>query len=262
MGTSSVDSPVSGRGVVVTGAGNGIGRALATRLAAEGARVVVNDLDAEACTKVAEDIGGVAAPGDAATVEGVSVLIKTARDALGEIDIYFANAGVETGARDRDDDWQRSWDVNVMAHVRAFRELAPTWLARGEGRFVATVSAAGLLTMLGSAPYSVTKHGALAHAEWLSATYGDRGITVQCICPQGVRTNMLPEDTAAGRVLLGDSVIEPEDVASVVMEALRDDRFLILPHPEVQTYYELRARDTNKWLRGMRRLQQRITELS
>lgn len=254
--------PVDGLGVVVTGAGNGIGKALATRLAAEGARVLVNDLDADACARVACEISGVSCPGDAASSEGVSALVRAARQSLGEVDIFFANAGVETGARDAEADWLRSWDVNVMAHVRAFRELASSWLERGRGRFVPTVSAAGLLTMLGSAPYSVTKHAALAHAEWLSATYGDRGITVQCICPQGVRTNMLPEDTPAGRVVLGDSVIEPEQVADVVMEALADDRFLVLPHPEVQGYYELRGRDTDKWLRGMRRLQQRISEQS
>lgn len=253
---------VDGLGIVVTGAGNGIGKALATRLATEGARVVVNDLDGDACARVARETGGVSCPGDAATGEGVSALVRVARQRLGAVDVFFANAGVETGARDGEVDWQRSWDVNVMAHVRAFRELAPSWLERGKGRFVPTVSAAGLLTMLGSAPYSVTKHAALAHAEWLSATYGDQGITVQCVCPQGVRTKMLPEDTPAGRAVLGDSVIEPEQVADVVLEALMDDRFLILPHPEVQGYYELRARDTDKWLHGMRRLQQRISDLS
>lgn len=222
--------------------------------------MVVNDLDEHACRLVATELGAVAAPGDAASASGVSELVATAEEALGGIDIFFANAGIETGGRDSDEDWQRSWDVNVMSHVRAFRELAPAWLERGEGRFVATVSAAGLLTMLGAAPYAATKHAALAHAEWLSATYGDRGITVQCLCPQGVRTRMVRLDTAEGQVILGPTLIEPEDVADTVVSALEDDRFLILPHPEVQTYYELRARNTDNWLRGMRELQRRIDD--
>lgn len=249
-----------GPGIVITGAGHGIGRALARRMTAEGARVVVNDLDAQACEAVATELGATSVPGDAADSEGVADLVARSHEALGGIDIFFANAGIETGGRDSDEDWQRSWDVNVMSQVRAFRELAPAWLQRGEGRFVATVSAAGLLTMLGAAPYAATKHAALAHAEWLSATYGDRGITVQCLCPQGVRTRMVRLDTAEGQVILGPTLIEPEDVADTVVAALADDRFLILPHPEVQTYYELRARNTDKWLRGMREVQRRVDE--
>ena len=143
-----------GPGIVITGAGHGIGRALARRMTAEGARVVVNDLDAQACEAVATEVGAIAAPGDAADSEGVADLVARSHEALGGIDIFFANAGIETGGRDSDEDWQRSWDVNVMSQVRAFRELAPAWLQRGEGRFVATVSAAGLLTMLGAAPYA------------------------------------------------------------------------------------------------------------
>lgn len=247
-----------GAGVVVTGAGNGIGRALARRLAAEGARVVVNDLDGEACREVAEEIGGLALPGDAAAADAIDGLISQSRDYLGEIDIFFANAGIETGGRDSDEDWQRSWDVNVMSHVRAFRTLAPEWLERGRGRFIPTVSAAGLLTMLGAAPYAATKHAALAHAEWLSATYGHRGITVQCICPQGVRTAMVRLDTPEGQLILGPTLIEPEDVAEVVVASLADGRFLILPHPEVANYYELRARHPDRWLQGMRGIQQEI----
>jgi NAD(P)-dependent dehydrogenase (short-subunit alcohol dehydrogenase family) len=221
---------------------------------------VLNDLDVQACQQVASELAAIAVPGDAADPAGVADLVTRADEALGGIDIFFANAGIETGGRDTDDDWQRCWEVNVMSHVRAFRELAPTWLARGEGRFVATVSAAGLLTMLGAAPYAATKHAALAHAEWLSATYGDRGITVQCLCPQGVRTDMVRLDTAEGRLILGPTLIEPEVVADEVVAALADDRFLILPHPEVQTYYELRARDTDRWLRGMREVQRRVDE--
>ncbi|MGH3316017.1 MAG: SDR family oxidoreductase, partial [Nocardioidaceae bacterium] len=234
---SEVD--VQGAGVVITGAGHGIGRAVARRLAKEGARVVVNDLDAEAAAAVADEIGGYAAPGDAASERGVEALLSRATADLGAIEAYFANAGVAagTGLDSAEDDWQRSFEINVMAHIRAARALVPQWLERGGGRFVATVSAAGLLTMLGGAPYSVSKHAALAHAEWLSATYGHRGITVQCICPQGVRTQMLADAGPAGEVLMAATALEPEDVADVVMEALRDDRFLVLPHPEVADYY-------------------------
>jgi NAD(P)-dependent dehydrogenase (short-subunit alcohol dehydrogenase family) len=145
-----------------------------------------------------------------------------------------------------------------MAHVRAAEQLLPGWLARGDGRLVVTASAAGLLTMLGTAPYSVTKHAAVGYAEWLAATYGHRGLKVHCVCPQGVRTGMLAGSGRAGDVVLRDTAIEPDDVAEAVWSGMRDGRFLILPHPEVAGYYTLRAGDTDKWLRGMNRLQQRI----
>nr|BFE74653.1 hypothetical protein GCM10020092_079540 [Actinoplanes digitatis] len=185
--------PVVGQRVVVTGAGHGIGRALATRLAAEGAQVVVNDLDAAAATRVADDIGGHAVIGDAASEAGVTALVDAARHHLGGIDIWFANAGIDRGEglQASEADWAAALDVNVLAHVRAARLLVPEWLERGAGRFVVTASAAGLLTMLGSPTYSVSKHAAVAFAEWLSATYRHRGVVVQAICPQGVRTRML-----------------------------------------------------------------------
>jgi NAD(P)-dependent dehydrogenase (short-subunit alcohol dehydrogenase family) len=254
---------VNGAGVVVTGAGAGIGRALARGLAAAGARVVVNDLNFEAATAVAREIGGFPAPGDAAGEEAVRALIATARDCLGEIDIYCSNAGIGagTGPDAPEPDWQRSWDVNVMAHVRASRELLPAWLERGRGCFVVTASAAGLLTMLGAAPYSVTKHAAEAYAEWLAATYRHRGLVVHCICPQGVKTRMLAESGEAGKVVLQDAAIEPEQVADALLAGMAAGRFLILPHPEVHGYYGLRAGDTDKWLRGMNRMQQRIEEV-
>lgn len=252
---------VHGAGVVVTGGGNGIGRALARRLAAGGARVVVNDLDAGAAKVVADEVGGLAVPADVSTEDGVQALIAAARDHLAEVDIYCSNAGVAGGGHDAADAvWQQAWDVNVMAHVRAARELLPGWLARGGGRFVVTASAAGLLTMLGAAPYSVTKHAAVGYAEWLAATYGHRGIDVHCICPQGVRTAMLAGSGRAGEVVLQDRAIEPEVVANALWEGMSDGRFLILPHPEVAGYYALRASDTDKWLRGMRGLQQRIEQ--
>ena len=247
---------VSGAGVVVTGGGGGIGRAVARRLAADGARVVVNDLDAGAAAAVAAEINGFAAPGDAGTEQGVAQLVKAATGFLGEIDIYCSNAGTAAGAgpETADDVWQRAWEVNTLAHVRAARLLLPGWLARGTGTFVVTASAAGLLTMLGGAPYSVTKHAAVGFAEWLAATYAHRGLAVHCLCPQGVRTSMLAGSGRAGDVVLADSAIEPEQVA----DALAEGRFLVLPHSEVHDYYVHRATDTDRWLRGMSRLQQRI----
>jgi NAD(P)-dependent dehydrogenase (short-subunit alcohol dehydrogenase family) len=254
---------VEGSGVVVTGGGAGIGRALARRLAAGGARVVVNDLDAAAASAVAGEIGGYAVPGDAATEQGVRDLIAAARGHLGEIDIYCSNAGIATGAGPDtpEETWQRAWEVNVMAHVRASRELLPAWLRRGQGCFVVTASAAGLLTMLGSAPYSVTKHAAEAYAEWLAATYAHRGLAVHCICPQGVRTSMLAGSGRAGQVVLKEAAIEPEQVGDALWDGLADGRFLILPHPAVRDYYARRAGDTDRWLRGMNRLQRRIEEI-
>jgi NAD(P)-dependent dehydrogenase (short-subunit alcohol dehydrogenase family) len=251
---------IKGAGVVVTGAGSGIGRALARGLAAAGARVVVNDLNVEAATAVAAEIGGYPAPGDATEPE---VLIAAAREYLGEIDIYCSNAGIAVGAGPDAPDaaWQQSWDVNVMAHVRASRELLPAWLERGRGCFVVTASAAGLLTMLGTATYSVTKHAAESYAEWLAATYAHRGLVVHCICPQGVKTRMLAESGEAGKVVLQDAAIEPEQVAEALLAGLAAGTFLILPHPEVQGYYQMRATDPDRWLRGMNRMQQRIEEV-
>jgi NAD(P)-dependent dehydrogenase (short-subunit alcohol dehydrogenase family) len=251
---------IQGQGVGVTGAGRGIGRAIAGRMAAQGAEVVVNDLDSEAVDRVAEEIGGYAVPGDAATEDGVTALLAAARERLGTVDVYFANAGVDVGRGldSAEQDWARAFEVNVMAHVRAARELVPAWLTSGGGRFVVTASAAGLLTMLGGAPYSVTKHAAVAFAEWLSATYGHRGVTVQVICPQGVRTRMLDGAGPLQEILSHDTALEPEQVADTVWHALQDDRFLILPHPEVADYYALRASDTERWLAGMRKLQRRL----
>jgi NAD(P)-dependent dehydrogenase (short-subunit alcohol dehydrogenase family) len=255
-------SPVTieGAGVVVTGGGAGIGRAVARRLAEGGARVAVNDVDPAAAALVAAEIGGYPVPGDVGNAEGVRELIAAARGHLGEIDIFCSNAGIAEGEGPDAPEaaWQRSWEVNVLAHVRASRELLPGWLRRGSGCFIVTVSAAGLLTMLGAAPYSVTKHAAEAYAEWLAATYRHRGLTVHCICPQGVKTRMLDASGEAGKVVLADAAIEPEQVAEALWAGMADGRFLILPHPEVHGYYELRASDTDRWLRGMNRLQQRI----
>ncbi|WP_033294021.1 SDR family oxidoreductase [Amycolatopsis jejuensis] len=250
-------------GVVVTGGGGGIGAALARRFAADGARVVVADLDGDRAAEIAAEVGGTAFAGDVASESGVTDLITAARRTLGEIDIYCANAGVAPfgGANADDDSWALAWDVNVMAHVRAARALLPPWLERGKGHFIATVSAAGLLTSLGSAPYSVTKHGALAFAEWLSATYRHRGITVQAICPQGVRTAMLEETGERGKLLMGASAIEPDQVVDALFTAIAENRFLVLPHEEVAGYYALRATETDRWLGGMNKLQRKMEQL-
>ncbi|MEU6008483.1 SDR family oxidoreductase [Streptomyces sp. NPDC047453] len=243
---------VQGAGVVVTGAGGGIGAALARRFAAEGARVVVNDLDADRAASVAGEIGGIAVPGDA------SEAVAAARDALGgTVDVYCANAGLGSGGSEAAGEqvWAQAWDVNVMAHVRAAEALLPGWLERGSGRFVSTVSAAGLLTMIGAAPYSVTKHGAYAFAEWLSLTYRHRGIKVHAICPQGVRTDMLAATGSAGDLVLQPTAIEPEDVADALLEGIAEGRFLILPHPEVAGFYRARAADPDRWLTNMNHIQ-------
>jgi NAD(P)-dependent dehydrogenase (short-subunit alcohol dehydrogenase family) len=188
--------------------------------------------------------------------------VAAARKHLGSIDIYFANAGVDLGKGldSSPQDWARALEVNLMAHVRAAQRLVPTWLQEGRGRFVVTASAAGLLTMLGNAPYSVSKHGAVAFAEWLSATYGQRGITVQVICPQGVRTQMLDHAGPLRELLSHDVALEPEQVAETVWQALQDNRFLVLPHPEVKSYYQFRATNTERWLDGMGKLQRRLDQ--
>ncbi|EFF90208.1 MULTISPECIES: SDR family oxidoreductase [Streptomyces] len=248
---------VQGAGVVVTGAGGGIGAALARRFAAGGAKVVVNDLDAARAAAVAEEIGGIALPGDA------SAIADEARNALGgAVDVYCANAGLASGGSEAagEEVWAQAWDVNVMAHVRAAEALLPHWLERGAGRFVSTVSAAGLLTMIGAAPYSVTKHGAYAFAEWLSLTYRHRGIKVHAICPQGVRTDMLAATGSAGDLVLQPTAIEPEDVADALFKGIEEDRFLILPHPEVAGFYQARAADPDRWLTGMNHLQRKWEE--
>ena len=263
MGHASLE----GRGVVVTGAAGGIGRALATRAVAEGARVVVNDVDADLLATTADEIGAVAVPGDCASAEGVEELVATATHALGRIDVYCANAGIDRTSPDSlqlpDAEWARMIDVNVMGHVRAARTLVPQWLADGRGgRFVVTASAAGLLTMIGAAAYSTTKHAAVGFAEWLSVTYGDRGIAVQAICPQGVQTAMLDQAGPLKDLLSHDEALAPSAVAEAWIASLEDDRFLVLPHPEVAGYYAARAASTDRWLVGMRRLQTKVDGLS
>ncbi len=243
--------------VVVTGGGNGIGRALCRRFAAERAKtVVVADVDADAAQHVANEIGGLAIAADVAREADVVRLVAQVTTHHGPIDLFCSNAGI---AVDGDEytpaaDWQRCWDVNVMAHVYAARAVLPAMLSRGQGYLLQTVSAAGLLTHPHSATYAVTKHAALAFAEWLAIAYGDRGIKVSALCPQGVRTGMLQRASANGRTFLTDSALEPEQVADDVVKGLADERFLILPHPEVAEYVRRKASDLERWMQGMRRI--------
>ena len=262
---------LSDRHVVVTGGGSGIGRALALRAAREGARgVVVADLDGEKAQDVARRIGdGAFGVGcDVADDDQVGDLLARARDTFGPIDLFCANAGVAVGTdlETPDDVWDLAFAVNVRAHVLAARRLLPEWLERGEGYFLSTASAAGLLTQIGSAPYSLTKHAAVAFAEWLAITYGDRGLRVSCLCPMGVNTAMfrggldLPEDESLGlrTVTAAGQVLEPEDVADAVVDGLRAERFLILPHPEVLEFFRRKGSDYDRWIAGMRRLQAQV----
>jgi NAD(P)-dependent dehydrogenase (short-subunit alcohol dehydrogenase family) len=250
--------------VVVTGGGSGIGAELCRRFAQQGAHVVVNDLDAAAAQRVADEIGALAAPGDAATPEGVQALVDLARERFGEVDLFCANAGVAPrggpvgrGAT-TPHAWSQAFEVNVLAHVRAAEVLLPGWLARGRGHLLVTASAAGLLTMVGSAPYAVTKHAAVAFAEWLRLTYAHRGIVVQALCPQGVRTPMLAGSGQLGRALLEPDAVDVSVVGDAVLASLASGEFLVLPHPEVAAYLAAKAADPDGWLDSMNHLQQRL----
>lgn len=242
---------------VVTGGGNGIGRALSKRFAAEGAKVVVADVETEAAKKVAAEIGGTAVCANVASESDVQLLVDTVLKKHGKIDLFCSNAGigVEGDCNVPDREWQRIWDINVMAHVYAARAVLPGMLARKDGYLLQTVSAAGLLTQIGSAPYAVTKHAALALAEWLSITYGDQGIKVSALCPQGVKTRMLANAEFGGGTFLLEGALEPDQVADAVVKGIDSESFLILPHPEVLEYMRRKTGDYDRWLRGMRRLQ-------
>ena len=249
-----------GKTVVVTGGANGIGRALCRRFAGEGARaIVVADLDGAAAKQVADEIGGIAIETDVARESDVARLVTQATSDAGPIDLFCSNAGIAIsgGEESPNADWQRCWDVNVMAHVYAARHVLPSMLERGAGYLLHTVSAAGLLTHVQSATYAVSKHASLAFAEWLAVTYGDRGINVSALCPQGVRTDMLRRAAAEGRGFLVDGALEPEQVADAVVNGLAAERFLILPHPEVAEYFRRKANDYDRWLGGMRRLRRK-----
>jgi NAD(P)-dependent dehydrogenase (short-subunit alcohol dehydrogenase family) len=257
---------LAGKHVVVTGAGSGIGRACATRFAAEGARVVAADLDEARVGVVAEDIGALAVGANVGREADIVALIATAQEHNGPIDLFFSNAGVPGpggGPEAPDDELQATWEINVMAHVWAARALLPGWLERGDGYLLSTASAAGLLTQVSAMAYSITKHAAVSLAEWLSITYGDAGIKVSCLCPQGVRTPMLDvalEDPIGAAPLLAGGLLDPEDVAAAVVAGVRDERFLILPHEVVADHLALKGAQPERWLRGMRKLVRQARE--
>lgn len=267
---------IEGTVAIVTGGSGGIGSALAQRLLEHGASVVVTDLDAErvaATVASLEVVGGervVGLAADCSVETQVQALIDLAEKRFGPVDLYAANAGVGLGQglESSEADWETSIDVNLLAHVRAARLLTPGWLERGRGYFLSTASAAGLLTQIGSPTYSVTKHAAVAFAEWMSVTYGSRGIAVSCLCPMGVNTAMLnggaesDDETArmgAKAVTEAGGVLEPLEVADIVVEAIGAEQFLILPHPEVLEFYRRKSSDYDRWIAGMRRYQDTLS---
>jgi NAD(P)-dependent dehydrogenase (short-subunit alcohol dehydrogenase family) len=252
---------ISNRHIVVTGAAGGIGRALVRRFDAEGARAIVAaDRDLDGARSLVDEVGGLAVELDAGRESSVQALVDAARHAYGPIDIFVSNAGVPGamgGPEAADEAWEEAWRVNVMAHVWAARALLGEMVSRGEGYLLNTASAAGLLTQVSSLVYSVTKHAAVALAEWLAIEYGDAGVRVSCICPQGVRTPMLElamEDPAAAAALTAGGLLEPEDVAEAVVAGIHDERLLILPHENVSGFLALKGSDPERWLRGMRRI--------
>jgi NAD(P)-dependent dehydrogenase (short-subunit alcohol dehydrogenase family) len=252
---------LEGKCVVVTGGAGGIGAALARRFAAEGARgVVVADLPRTPLEDVAAAIDGLAVPCDVRFEGEIAGLVEVAETRYGPIDLFCSNAGVALlgGPEASDEDWALSIGVNLMAHVYAARILVPRMLERGGGYLLQTASAAGLVTQLGSAPYAVTKHGAVALAEWLAITYGDRGLKVSVLAPQAVRTAMTA-GVEGGGVAGVDGMLEPDVVADAVVEGLDREDFLILPHPQVLDYFRRKANDYDRWLAGMRRLQTRYS---
>ncbi|HZD21785.1 MAG TPA: SDR family oxidoreductase [Acidimicrobiia bacterium] len=251
---------LSSKVIVITGGGSGIGAAMARRFATEDPMgLVIADIDVDSARAVADEVGGVAVLTDVSDPDANRQLIEDTEDRYGPVDLFCANAGIgHIGDEQSDPDtWQRMWAISVMSHVHAARHLIPGWVARGEGYFLATVSAAGLLTNLKAAQYSVTKHAALAFAEWLAVTYGDAGVKVSALCPQFVKTPMLA-DSEEFQALGGNQTLEPEDVAEAVVSGLNEENFLILPHPEVERYFQNKADDYDKWLAGMRKLQRSV----
>jgi len=246
--------------VVITGGGSGIGAAMARRFAKEEpAGLVIADIDLGTATDIAEETGGVAVLADVSDPDANKDLIEGTEDRFGPIDLFCANAGIGMVGDEQSDTsmWNRMWEINLMSHVHAARHLIPGWVARGEGYFLVTASAAGLLTNLKAAQYSVTKHAAVAFAEWLAITYGDSGIKVSALCPQFVNTPLL-EGSESFQALGANHTLEPAEVADAVVSGLNEERFLILPHPEVEKFFQNKANDYDRWLGGMRKLQRSV----
>ena len=276
-----------GKKCVITGAASGIGLALAHKFRAEGADLVITDRSAELLVNAVGALKSTAGGAcesflvDLAVEQGNLDLVNFANQALGGIDLFFANAGVGIGTgvvETTEDEWNTAFNINFNAHRWALKAVLPQWLERGDGYFCSTASAAGMLTQPGSVPYAVTKHAALSFAEWVAITYGERGIKVSCLCPQGVNTPMIggpvssakPENTtsppdaisdlAIAAVRAGGDVLEARDVADVMVDAIKREIFLVLPHPEVKTYFERKANDRDRWIAGMRKMQARLQQ--
>lgn len=245
---------IKGKVAIVTGAASGIGRAAALKFAAEGAAdVVVADLNEAALKPVADAVGGLAVRCDVGRESEIRNLVEQAEKRYGRVDVFFSNAGIlgEGGPEAPDEMWDAMWRIHVMAHVWAARAVVEPMLARGGGQFVITASAAGLLNIIESAPYGVTKHAAVAFAEWLSIAYGRRGLDVACLCPQAVRTGMVPGDGGSAGV---DGILSAETVADEVLKTMRERRFLVLPHPQVLEYLRRKTADYDRWLGGMQKM--------
>jgi NAD(P)-dependent dehydrogenase (short-subunit alcohol dehydrogenase family) len=252
---------IKGKIIVVTGAASGIGRALANRFNAEGAKqVVCVDLNIEGATETANGLSGVAMQADVSREEDIVRVIDTTESEIGPIDLFCSNAGVGLGM-DLDSpnsEWQASWDVNVMSHVYAARNLVPRMIERGGGYLMNTSSAAGLLNQIGGAAYGVTKHAAVGFGEWLALSHAHQGIKVSMLCPQAVRTAMTATDNVSTQAAANDGMMEPEELAEVVIVGLRNESFLILPHPEVEEYMRRKTADYDRWISGMNRLHLRL----
>ena len=242
--------------VVVTGAANGIGRALAKRFSEEGAgKIIIADLDEQGLKRVETETGAESFKTDVASEADIKQLVESCERKYGGIDLLCNNAGigVNGGPEVPNEDWQKIWEINVMAHVYAARAAIPGMLRRGSGYILNTASAAGLLSQIGSAPYAVTKHAAVSFAEWLAITYGDRGLKVSVLCPQAVRTAMTADDPDG--VASVDGMIEPEQVSEAVVTTLKNESFLVLPHPKVLDYMQRKSGDYDRWIEGMKKLQ-------
>jgi NAD(P)-dependent dehydrogenase (short-subunit alcohol dehydrogenase family) len=255
----------AGRVIVVTGGAKGIGRALATRFATAGAEaVVVADVDIEGASAAAREIGATSVACDVSRESEVKQLVDRVVADHGRIDIFCSNAGIAVGGGPEapKEEWQRIWEVNLMSHVFVARHVLPGMLTRHEGYLLGTVSAAGLLNHVFAAPYGVTKAAALSLFEWLSIAHYADGIRVSCLCPQAVKTDMLAAEKRLGLEFLTENALEPQAVAEIVLDGIRDERFLILPHPEVADYFRRKADDYDRWLKGMRRLRANILAAS
>lgn len=246
--------------VVITGAGSGIGEALARRFADESpAGLVLADVNAAAVESVASTLNAMAVAADVSSGDDNQMLVDVSERHFGPVDLFCANAGIGFAGDEQTDpsEWDRMWQVNTMSHVHAARALIPGWLARNQGYFLSTASAAGLLTNLRAAQYSVTKHAAVAFAEWLAVTYGDAGVKVSCLCPMGVDTPFL-DSAEEFHDLLDPYSISPSDVAEAVVAGIRGESFLKLPHPEVKKYFQNKASDYDRWINGMQKLQRSV----